>query len=309
VRYELNEEAVTLLTTALSALVDASQVFPSIIKTDLHACILHIFATILGTGSCQATVVPLTLPILKRFVTSLTMHIEPGSESSTQIRATLTKFLAILKHAQNREFDAALACEKNTILATTILISSTTNAFSPNDPLLKRFVAELFDCLVNRMTSKVAAGCCRSLLLLPKRSAVETGLAAQILPRVLNFLTNPEDVDGLEETRSLLASSLVAFVATLQSPEQRQLASKIVIPALLARAATEPKTTAETAARLLELAGADQPAFRAVVGGLSVEQRGVMETVLKSGGVGKQTREVGVESEEPSIALRMDFGR
>jgi hypothetical protein len=123
-RHELNEEAITLLTTALSALVDAAQVFPSIIKADLHACILHIFASILGTGACQATVVPQALPIFKRFITSLAPQAEATEDTSKQLRATLTRFLAILRHAQQREFDAALACEKNSVLATTILLSS-----------------------------------------------------------------------------------------------------------------------------------------------------------------------------------------
>lgn len=308
-RHELNEEAVALLTTALSALVDAAQVFPSIIKTDLHACILHIFATILGTGSCQATVVPLCFPILKRFVTTLASPSGTSPESAKQLRATLTRFLAILKHSQQREFEAALACEKNTILATTVLISSTAPAFESDDPLIKHFVDELFDCLGNRMTSKVAAGCCRSLLLLPKKGPVETTVASQILPQVLSFLANPDDVEGLDETRTLLAQSLVAFISTLPKPDQKQVAAKLIIPTLLARANKEPKAASETAARLLELAGADQASFRTVVAGLDPAQREFMERVLKSGGIGAQKRAVqSTESEEPSIALKMDFG-
>ncbi|KAF2688446.1 ARM repeat-containing protein [Lentithecium fluviatile CBS 122367] len=307
VRHELNEEAVALLTTALSALVDAAQVFPSIIKTDLHACILHIFANILGTGSCQATVVPQALPILKRFVTSITQKAEPGLDTSTQLRATLTRFLQILKHAQNREFDAALACEKNTILTATILLSSAASAFTPDDPLVKRFIEELFDCLGTRTTSKVAAGCCRSLLLLPKKSPFETSLAVQLLPQIVSFLANPSDVEGLEESRSTLAHTLVAFLSTLQQPQQQLVACKIIIPALLARARKEPKASAETAARLLEIAGADQAGFRSVVGGLDADERGFMEGVLRSG-QGTVRRVEREDSGEPTIALKMDFG-
>ncbi|KAJ4369614.1 hypothetical protein N0V83_005376 [Neocucurbitaria cava] len=307
-RHEMNEEAVALLTTALSALVDAAQVFPSIIKADLHACILHIFATILGTGTCQATVVPKALPIFKRFITSLAPHAEATDDTSKQLRATLTRFLAILRHAQQREFDAALACEKNTILATTILLTSAASAYSPGDPLVKRFVDDLFDCLDNRMTSKVAAGCCRSLLLLPKKGALEMSLAKMMLPQLLTFLANPSEVEGLDESRTTLASTLVAFISTLSQPEQRQVAAKIVIPALLSRAEKEPKATSETAARLLEVAGADQAAFRSVVGGLSAEQRAFMESVLKSG-QGPARREVNRDDDgQPKIALKMDFG-
>lgn len=304
----MNEEAVALLTTALAALVDAAQVFPSIIKADLHACILHIFATILGTGACQATVVPQALPIFKRFVTSLAPHAEATEDTSQQLRAMLTRLLNILRHAQHREFDAALACEKNTILATTILLSSAASAFTPNDPLVKRFIASLFDCLGNRMTSKVAAGCCRSLLLLPKKGAFETNLAAQMLPQILTFLANPSDIEGLDESRTTLGQTLVAFVPTLPETKQRQVACKIIIPALLARAQKEPQAAQETAARLLELAGIDQEAFRGVVAGLSAEQRAFTEGVLKSG-QGTVRREVrNEEGGEPRIALKMDFG-
>jgi hypothetical protein len=307
-RHEMNEEAVALLTTALSALVDAAQVFPSIIKADLHACILHIFATILGTGACQATVVPQALPIFKRFITSLAPHAEATDDTSKQLRATLTRFLTILRHAQQREFDAALACEKNTILATTILLSSAASAFSPNDPLVKRFINDLFDCLGTVTTSKVAAGCCRSLLILPKKGALETSLAKLILPPTLSFLATPSDVEGIDESRSTLAQTLVSFFSSLQQLPQRQVAAKIIIPALLSRAQNEPKASQETASRLLEIAAADQPAFRGVVTGLSAEQRNFMEGVLKSG-QGPVRREVRSEEDEmPTIALKMDFG-
>jgi HEAT repeat-containing protein 5 len=42
-RHELNEEAVDLIRASLDALVDAAEVFPAVIKTDLYACIFHIF--------------------------------------------------------------------------------------------------------------------------------------------------------------------------------------------------------------------------------------------------------------------------
>ncbi|CAI6333670.1 unnamed protein product [Periconia digitata] len=308
VRHELSEEAVALLTTALSALVDAAQVFPSIIKTDLHACILHIFATILGTGPCQAKVIPQSLPVFKRFITSINSQTEPSAETSTQLRATLTRFLQILRQSQQREFDAALACEKNTILTTTILLSSTASAFAPNDPLITRFIQELFDCLNNRLTSKVAAGCCRSLLLAPKKGPVETSIAKQLLPQILSFLVNPSlDLEGLDESRTTLATALVAFISTLPTPDQRLVAAKVVVPALLARVRKETKASAETAARLMELAQADQATFRSVVGALEADDRTFMESVLKSGqSTGRKVESV--ESGEPSIALKMNFG-
>lgn len=318
---KLSDEEVNLLITALSALVDAADVFPRVIKTDLHACILHVFATILATPACQASVVPRALPILKKFLGSVAAFgisakskgaTNGEGDASTQLRATLYRFLAILKHAQAREFDAALACEKNAILATTVLVSTSTSLFAPNELLLRTMVDKLYDCLGARMTSKVAAGCVRSLLLLPKKTGgeMENALAALLLPRILSFLANPMDVEGLEESRSLLSQALVSFVSTLPEGEKRVLGAKIVVPALLERARKEEGVTGETAARLLELAGADGAAFRSVVSGLSAEQRSFMEGILRSGsaGAGRRNEKETEEGGEPRIALKMDFG-
>lgn len=92
----------------------------------------------------------------------------------------------------------------------------------------------------------------------------------------------------------------------------------LVIPALLARAQKDGKGVyKETAARLLELAGCDQGAFRGVVAGMGKEMRGFMEGVIREGGGGYESRGGGGDGieggggrrgEGPSIELRMDFG-
>lgn len=311
--HDLSEEAATLLILSLASLVDVAAVFPSVIKTDLHACILHIFATILGTGSCQATVVPQSLPIFKRFVTGLARSSPQHTiESSTQLRGTLTRFLSTLKHAQKREFETALACEKNTILVSTILLTSAAPAFEAGDPLLKRFVDELCECLKNRMTSKVAASCCRTLILLPNKGPAESALAFHLLPRLLSFLANPSDVEGLDESRTVVAHAVASLVPTLPQLAQKLTAMGLVVPTLLARASKEgPETYKETAARLLELASADQSAFRGVVSEMTTVQRAFMENIIKAGGATQERgRDVYRRDEvgEPSIALKMNFG-
>lgn len=305
VRHELTDEAIALLSLSLSALVDASAIFPSIIKTDLHACILHIFATILATPSCQATVVPQALPVFKRFLTSIVTNAQP--ETSTQLRNALTRFLAILKKAQQREFDAAVQCEKNALLACTILLSSASNVFSPDDQLLGIFIAELADCLENRVPTKVAANCARSILLLPKKHPAEEALAALLLPHLLSFLATPSDVEGLDESRPLVAHALTAFVQSI-SKDKAATAMAIVAPTLLARASKEGSDVyKEIAARLLELAAVDAGAFRSVVGGLGQEQKAFLEEVIREGGARKEVARK-EESGEPSIALKMNFG-
>lgn len=292
--------------------MDAAEVFPTIIKTDLHACILHVFATILATGFCQAAVVPQALPIFKRFVTSLTrVPPEQLQETRSQIRGSLNRFLAILAQAQQRESEYAVPCEKNSLLATTILITSAAPVLESADPLLKRFITVLGDCLGNRLTSRVAANCCRSVLLGPRKGAVEEALVAHLLPHVFAFLTHPSDVEGLDETRSLLTQTLTSFAQTLRAPQQGA-AMALIIPTLLARASREGEATyKETALRLLELAGAAQAEFRAIVGKMDDEQKQFMEGVIKNGASKGNANRPQVEregSQEPSIALKMNFG-
>ncbi len=84
----------------------------------------------------------------------------------------------------------------------------------------------------------------------------------------------------------------------------------VIVPTLLARANSEGEEVyRETSARLLDLAGSDQVAFRSVVGGMTGEQKGFMESVILKGRQsqgGSKTTEEGAS--EPTIALRMDFG-
>lgn len=89
----------------------------------------------------------------------------------------------------------------------------------------------------------------------------------------------------------------------------------VVVPTLLARAAGEDGETddgeavyRETSARLLELAGVDQAAFRGVVGGMSEGQRAFMEEVIRAGRRTGQVEGGKAEGERPTIALKMDFG-
>lgn len=101
VRNALSEESVNLIKVSLDALVDAAEVFPSVIRMDLYASIFHIFTILLGTTICQAEVVPRALPIFKRFVTIM----KSGGGNNTELvvpqaRACLNNIVNILDNAK-----------------------------------------------------------------------------------------------------------------------------------------------------------------------------------------------------------------
>ena len=323
-RPQLTDEAVSLIQLSLGALVDASDIFPSIIKTDLHASILHIFATILGTAVCQAAVVPQALPIFRRFIYTLyPTTITPSQTVTDQLRGCLHRFLSILSNAQRRETEASQSCARNTLLACTILLTTASPAFAPNDPLIIRLMDEMLDSLQDLGLAKVTTGCFRSILLVSPKNPTDEAIARYIFPRLVKFTLNT--ASDPENARPLIAHALTSFTTNLDHARATT-ALCIVIPMLLSLASsnsttkttttpnTETNTTSkETASRLVELATAHPVEFRAVVGEMSPAQRTFMEGVIRDGGgggggTGKGGRGGEEEVREASIKLTMRFG-
>ncbi|KAH6963791.1 hypothetical protein HG530_003000 [Fusarium avenaceum] len=313
-RHQMNEEAILLIRSSLNALVDAAEVFPAIIKTDLHACIIHIFATILSTPGCQELIAPQSLPTLKRFVGSMSKSRKSrsdGEPSSTdiQLQGCLRRFLSIYLNAQKREVPQSLICVKNCLLATTILFTGGQNHLPASEAPVARYLDELVDCLTDRMTAKIAANCIRSLLLQPSSTSADLSIARYLFPRLTAFVTDTDPEDP-ENARALVAHTLCQYAVTIDKG-RRLAAITVVIPTLMARATAEGEDVYhETSARLLELAAIDQDMFRAVVGGMSDGQKSFLEEVIRFGrqNTGQTSKAVAGESGQPSIALKMDFG-
>jgi hypothetical protein len=134
-------------------------------------------------------------------------------------------------------------------------------------------------------------------------------IARHLLPRLIAFVINTDPEDP-ENARALVSHSLVQYVLMLPAAHV-PVAMALVVPTLLARAAAEggERLYRETSARLLELAGKDQTAFRGVVGAMNEGQRAFMEEVIRSGRQpGSDGRDLGEETDKPTIALKMDFG-
>jgi HEAT repeat-containing protein 5 len=303
----LDDEAVAVIRTALEALVDVAEVFPSVIKSDLYACIIHTFCSILVSGACQSTVVPQAFPIFKRFMQSITSSTE-SRDVERLCRGCLWQFLKVLVHAQRRENEFALPCARNTLLAITIVLTTVGASLPANDPLVNQALEELLECLNDVGLANVAANCLRSLLSINPKSAPDEAVFRHLFPRLLHFLVDAtiEDPEGAK----VVMTHTIALTIKTVPPESRPALCAMIVPVLLKRAALEgPKVHKETATRLLEVAGADQAAFRGLVSQMHGEQREFLEIILKS--EHGQGRQENVDSDEgdvkPSIALRMDF--
>lgn len=158
----------------------------------------------------------------------------------------------------------------------------------------------------------MAANCIRSLLLTPSPTPADHSIARYLFPRLITFVTDtdPEDPAGARAIVSHTLTQYVASLATTQRPEKaKKLAAGmgLVVAALLARARGEGENSyADTKRNLLALAGADQGVFRALVAGLSGEQREFLGEVIRWG-EGRAEVESGGGG-APAIQLKMDFG-
>jgi HEAT repeat-containing protein 5 len=164
-------------------------------------------------------------------------------------------------------------------------------------------------------TAKIAANCIRTLVLLstqPKATIPDQTIARGLLPKLIVFVTNTEPEDP-ENARALIAQTLCHYAAGV-SKDHTAIAMALVVPALLSRASSEGDGESsdavyrETSARLLELASADQVAFRGVVGAMNEAQKAFMEEVIRSGRQAGATRKSDEGEGRPTIALKMNFG-
>ncbi|KAL8847335.1 MAG: hypothetical protein Q9221_007618 [Calogaya cf. arnoldii] len=329
-REQLSDEGVSLISNGFEALVEASGIFPSIIKTDLYASILHIFSVILGTPACQAAVVPQTLPGFRRFIQKLALDDAQSGSSpiAPQIKTCLHRLLAILGVAQRREHESSLACAKNTLLTTSVMLTTASSVIASDEPLVFAALEATLECLQDLGLANVAAGCLRSLLLTNPKNETDEAIARYLFPRLVAITTTPvaarataADPDT-ENAKAMIAQALMAFVALYANDESRAAAAMaVVLPALLCRAKIFGEAASNDTAtrRITELArGPLLPVFRGLVSSMDPDMRSFMEQVLREGGGGggggggrngRGDAETGVEEgAEPTIALKFNFG-
>ncbi|KAK5941864.1 hypothetical protein PMZ80_005815 [Knufia obscura] len=321
---QLSEENINLVQMSFQALVDVADVFPSIIRADLYACIMHCYCTMLATGVCQHEVIPRAMPIFRIFLQQMVKSGTSTSESATNSRlvlGALSRMLSTLTIAQRRENDFSIICAKNTLLSLTIVLTTASPAIPPTDKLITKIISEVLDTLQDVGLAKISAGCVRSLLNSSK-TPCDQAIARMLWPHILQYVMDA-DAEDPEIVKTSLMHSLVASVSNLPNATARSAAMSLLVPCLLTRAThpvpngSKEDLSKNSSARLLELAGVDGAAFRSAIGQLESEQRTHLETLLRSAGLGRKQSahrrtDTGVtlsddEESKPAIALRMDF--
>ena len=327
----LSEEGISLVRRAFKALVEVANVFPSVIRSDLTACILHSYCSLLATGICQAEVVPQLMPAFKAFVNDVALSAPPNGQhssatlSSRLLRGCLHRFLSILAHAQRRENEYALACAKNTLLSITILMTTAGFLSPPNDPLIQKAVAELLDCLQDVGLAKTSASCIRTLLLTRPKSACDEVAGCLLWPGLLAFVCNYDteasDNPDPEGVRPSVVQSLVTATSTMSRRSAKAATMSVLVPLLLSLAeqndlaggAGVTGSEAQLGQQLLELAGADGTIFKAILAQVGEGQGAILQNLLRSAAEhsGSATSMNGGEEDDlsgrPAIELRMDF--
>lgn len=309
----LGDDGVALVQLCFQSLVDVASVFPAIIRTDLYACIMDSYCTLLATGICQDEVLPRIMPIFKAFLQDVVRSAH-ANLASRLVRGCLHRMLSTLTIAQRRENEHAITCAKNTLLSMTILLTTASSAIPADDKLVSKALSELLDCLQDVGLAKIAAGCVRSLLVTNPKTPCDEAVGRTLWTRLVPFVSDPEAEDP-ESVKTALTQALVAAVTTIKGTG-RFAAMSILVPVLLLRAKQIPAGTnqeavrKESASRLLELVATDQMAFKVTVGLLDEEQRSDLESLLRAAGVGRRQETAEEENVEarPAIALRMDFG-
>ncbi|ETN40321.1 uncharacterized protein HMPREF1541_04597 [Cyphellophora europaea CBS 101466] len=311
---KLSPDGISLVHLVFQALVGVAEVFPSIIKADLHACIFHCYCTMLATGICQEEVVPSLLPVFRSFLQVVADSSE-GETTSNLVRGSLHQVMITLSVAQRREHDGSLTAAKNCLLSMTVMLTTAGHAIPANDELIRKAVAEFLDCLQDVGLAKIAVNCIRTILQSNSKSACDEAAGRILWPQLIQFICDLGTEDP-ENVRSAITQALVGSIGTL-AQDRRQAAIAILVPVLLHRAnkvsrgEKETEVRREVASRLLDLAGIDQLGFRASIAMLDEERRASLESLLRSAGLGrKQSDQGGPENEEfraPAIELRMDF--
>lgn len=311
---KLSPESVSLVQRSFQALVDVAEVFPTIIRTDLHACIFHCYCTMLATGVCQEEIMPSLLPSFRSFLQIVT-RLKSGATTSDLVRGCLSQILVTLSIAQRRDNDYSLMAAKNCLLSATIILTTAGSTISGNDSLVNKAVAEILDCLQDVGLAKIAVNCIRTLLHSGNKSSCDEAASRILWPQLVRFVCDTEGEDP-ENVRTTIVHALVASVPTLPT-ERRQPAVAVLVAVLLHRAENVPEgekeedVQREVATRLLELAASDQDGFRASVGLLDESRQTLLETLLRSATMRRKQSEQGnrtaSEGRAPAIELRFDF--
>lgn len=294
-RARQSEEVSALVHAALQALVNVSDIFPAIIRTDLRDAILHVFIVMLSTGSCQAVMVPQSLPMFRRLVAS--MAAQPLPHTDRQLANALARLLQILHAAQEQDSDLSIACEKNVLLGAALLITSASGILTSSQWIVQRFFTEVQASLLKPTTSRVAVGCLRTILF--------AGIAGKrMVGMALRFMFERDE--ELRDSQALMANLLTTYTGRVAQPRRAILLGLVLLAIVDWAQRCGLSVHEEATSRIVELSQLDSNAFRSAFASTSPQQKQFLHMLLKDR---MNVRRSGDSVEqEPTIALKLDFG-
>ena len=273
-----------LARSCIAHFVELAELFPPIIKLDLYNSLFHVFGNVLCSGTTQATVVPAILPPFKEFVQNVSSSLEKTPEDVGMLIGPI-KF--VLSNLITK--DLTVLALNNSILASTILVSSLGSLFS-SSRIVSEFCAFIVKHMSNEETRKSAIWSAKSIL---------TAKDPRVMRIQRQFVVSLTTLIIKKQAQSSTALELLMDFAHI--PLSSTL--KFLVPLLLIYDSTTQDASdvrQHLAHRMLSLVSSDPAQFRSFVETVPLAERAALESILRTA----TAQKVSVEETTPAISLR-----
>lgn len=195
---------ISLIREALSDLVGMVEVFPTVIRVDLYACLLYVFGKILEqTDVIGDTVAKVALVPFKVLLTNMTItrrntaNTEYTNAIDQSVAIVTTQLVTSLQNVSSTSTPQELAQKELSLLTLVIVFKAAAPILKPSTPttpgISPHVLNELAQILVESITvsamQKVAAECLRALLSTSHQSKIGQALIVKTIPSLVALAT------------------------------------------------------------------------------------------------------------------------
>lgn len=259
---ELNETELKVVKKGLGSVSKMISKFPDMIKSDLYASVLSIFARIYASSSA-AQLVPQVLPILKDIITNL---IEMNDIS------TVNNFYQTVKHALTTPFI--------TILTLSVLLSSASVFLRLGQKDVDLIVSSLIQGLQDPETVPLSTQAVKSIV--NSQTVTNDAILRQLVIELTLCTLEAEDP-------RLFVELLILIIKQHSTIEMYT----ILIPTLLQIEDVNSHMRDYIHKRMMSLISISSESFKSTIGALDESQRQKVEALVKIGQVGERQDDVG----------------